>query len=150
MLKAATERLMRIRALFTVIAAAFLGLVAAEASACGYCVEDKIASTYDHSVVTRALSQGHHVAFFHIDGPVSSEEATRRALEDAVYSIPGVDKRSARISLDTLTVSFSYDPGRVSLAAISTRLDRKVAARKLSFMPLRVMDAPADLKTVQR
>jgi hypothetical protein len=61
-----------------------------------------------------------------------------------------VDKRSARISLDTLTVSFSYDPGRVSLAAINTRLDRKVAARKLSFMPLRVMDAPADLKTVQR
>ena len=66
---------MKIRTAFAIVAVTLLGLLGREASACGYCVEDKIASTYDHSVVTRALSQGHHVAFFHIDGPVSSGEA---------------------------------------------------------------------------
>ena len=141
---------MRIRTGLAIVAATLLVLLGGEASACGYCVEDKIASTYDHSVVTRALSQKHHVAFFHIDSPVSPEEATWRALKEAVYAVPGVDRSSARISRDTSTVSFSFDPRRVSLVAITTRLDRKMAAHKLSFMPLRVMEVPGDLKTVKR
>jgi hypothetical protein len=131
------------------IAAAGL-LLALQAFGCGYCVEDKIASTYDHSVVTRALAQRHHVAFFHIDGPAPMQEGTRRALEQAVYSVPGVDQGSARISLDTLSVSLSFDPRRVSLAGISARLDHKLSGRKLSLLPLRVMEEPADLKTVKR
>jgi hypothetical protein len=133
---------------FVLVVALASGFTAA--SACGYCVEDKIASTYDHSVVTRALAQRHHVAFFHVDGPASPAEAARRALEEAVYSVPGVDKGSARVSPDRLTVSFSFDPRQVSLAAVNTRLDRKLAARRLSLMPLRVMEEPADLKTVKR
>ena len=141
---------MRASAALPLVAAALLGLSAREAAACGYCVEDKIASTYDHTVVTRALSQKHHVVFFHIDGPVSSGETTRLAVEDAVYSVPGVDKRSARVSVDTLTVSFSFDPARASLAVINARLDRKLSAHKLSLMPLRIMEEPADLKTVKR
>ena len=141
---------MKIRAGFAVVALALLGLAAREASACGYCVEDKIASTYDHAVVTRALAQGHHVAFFHLDGLAPPQESLRRALEEAVASTPGVDKGSARISLDTLTVSLSFDPRRVSLAAVNARLDRKLSAHKLSFMPLRVMERPADLKSVKR
>jgi hypothetical protein len=141
---------MRIRTGLAIVAATLLVLLGGKASACGYCVEDKIASTYDHSVVTRALSQKHHVAFFHIDGRASPGEATWRILEEAVYAVPGVDRSSARISRDTSTVSFSFDPGRVSLIAITARLDRKMAAHKLSFMPLRVMEKPADLKTVTR
>ena len=141
---------MKIRTAFAIIAVTLLGLLAREASACGHCDEDKVASTYDHSVVSRALSQGHHVAFFKIEGQVSSEGATRRAIEDAVYSVRGVDNRSARISLDTLTVSFSFDPGRVSMAEINTQLDRKLSGRKLSVKPLRVMEEPGDLKTAKR
>ena len=140
---------MKIRAAFALIAVTLLGLLAREASACGHCDEDKVASTYDHAVVSRALSQGHHVAFFKIEGPISAGDATRRAIEDAVYAVPGVDNRSARISLDTLTVSFSFDPGRVSMTAINTQLDRKLSGRKLSVKPLRVMEAPGDLKTAK-
>jgi hypothetical protein len=46
------------------------GLLAAAplAGACGYCVEDKMAAAYDHAVVSRALAQQHHIAFFHVDG----------------------------------------------------------------------------------
>ena len=50
-------------------AALLLAGAASAALACGYCVEDKIASTYDHALVTQALAHKHHVAFFHIDGP---------------------------------------------------------------------------------
>jgi hypothetical protein len=117
-----------------------------EAAACGYCVEDKIASTYDHAVVTRALAQGHHVVFFHIEG----SPATPRELENAASSVPGVDGGSVRLSLPTLTLSVAFDPRRVSLAELNTRLDRRLAARKLVFLPFRIMEEPADLKAVKR
>ena len=128
------------------LALALLAFLAAEAAACGYCVEDKIASTYDHAVVTRALAQGHHVVFFHIEG----SPGTARELENAASSVPGVDGGSVRLSLPTLTLSVAFDPRRVSLVELNTRLDRKLAARKLSFMPMRIMEEPADLKTVKR
>jgi hypothetical protein len=120
-----------------------------EAAACGYCVEDKIAATYDHAVVTRALQRGQHLAFFHVDGPEPRPEATRRALEHAA-SMPGVDKASVRISADLLTLSLAFDPRHVPLAAIVERLDRRLSARKLSVLPLRIMERPADLTSVKR
>jgi len=129
-----------------IILAAMLLVLCGEAAACGYCVEDKIAATYDHAVVTRALAQGHQVVFFHVDGaPV-----TRRSLEEAVSAVPGIDKGSVRISPDLLTVSISFDPRRVSLVELNTRLDRSLSARKASLLPLRIMERPADLKTVKR
>lgn len=82
----------------SLLSAALLFL-AGEAAACGYCVEDKIAATYDHAVVTRALERGQHLAFFHVEGPEPRPEATRRALEDAA-SMSGVEKASVRISPD--------------------------------------------------
>jgi hypothetical protein len=123
-----------------------LSFFAAEATACGYCVEDKIASTYDHAVVTRALAQGHHVVFFHIEG----SPGARRELERAASSLPGVDRDSVRLSLPTLTLSVAFDPRRVSLMELNTRLDRRLAARKLVFLPFRIMEEPADLKAVKR
>ena len=72
-----------------------------------------------------------------------------RALEDAA-SMPGVEKASVRISPDLLTLSLAFDPRRVSLAAIIERLDRRLSARKLSVLPLRIMQRPADLTSVKR
>jgi hypothetical protein len=96
---------------------ALLLFLAGEAAACGYCVEDKIAATYDHAVVTRALERGQHLAFFHVDGPEPRPQDTRRALEDAA-SMSGVEKASVRISPDLLTLSLAFDPRRVSLSAV--------------------------------
>ena len=132
------------------IAAAALLSAAAAAQACGFCIEDKIASTYDHALVTLALAQKHHIAFFHIDGPVLPGEGTKRWLESAAASTAGVDKGSARVALDTLTISVAFDPRRSSLIAVQTALEKKLAARKLSLMPLRVIERPAELKAVSR
>jgi hypothetical protein len=124
---------------------AALLLPAAQAAACGYCVEDKIAATYDHAVITTALSRGHQVVFFHVEGA----PLERQALERAVSTVRGVDAGSVRISPDALTVSLAFDPRRLPMAQLQARLDRGLAARKASLLPLRVMDRPADLKTVK-
>jgi hypothetical protein len=127
-----------------------LFFTATSAWGCGYCVEDKIASTYDHAVVTRAVGAGHHVAFYHLDGPLAQDDATKRAIVAAVEGTTGVDKGSLRIALDTLTISFAYDPRRTSLAAAEKAIDRKLAGRKLSLFPLREIEKAAELKEVSR
>ena len=117
--------------------------------ACGYCVEDKIASVYDHALVTQALAKKHHVAFFHIDGTPAPGDATRRWLESAAAATAGIDQGSARVALETLTISVAFDPRRTSLVAVQTTLERKLAAKKLSLMPLRVIDGTAQLSAVR-
>ena len=140
----------RFAALSRLLAALLLAGAAPAALACGYCVEDKIAAAYDHAVVVRALGRKHHVAFFHIDGALASGEGTKRALEAMVESAGGVDKGSARVSVETATLSFAFDPQGAALARLHQVLEKKLAARKLSLMPLRVMEQPAELKAVKR
>jgi hypothetical protein len=115
---------------------------------CGYCVEDKVASTYDHALVARAVGSGHHVAFYHLDGPVQAGEVSKRALLSAAESVPGVDKGSARVSLESLTMSLAFDPKRTSLVTVQSALDKKLAARKLALFPMRVIERPGELKEV--
>ena len=120
-------------------------LVSGQALACGYCLEDKVAATYDHAVVTQALAAKHHVAFLHVDGAARD----RKVLEQAVYSVPSVDRGTVRVSADLLTVSFAYDPARENLGAIHARIEKRLAKQKLSLMPFQVMERPEDLKMVK-
>lgn len=122
-------------------ALAVLLLASGQALACGYCVEDKIAATYDHAVVTHALAQKHHVAFLHVEGAAPS----RKALEAAIYSAPGVDRGTVRVSADLLTVSFAFDPAKATLGAIHARAEKKLARERISLMPFEVMDRPGQL-----
>jgi hypothetical protein len=73
-------------------------LAAQGALACGYCVEDKVAMVYDHSVIVRALNKRHEVAFLAIEGPLAASPRRQRELERAIESTPGVDRASARVS----------------------------------------------------
>ena len=113
--------------------AVILLVASGEALACGYCVEDQIATAYDHAVVTHALAEKHVVVFMHVDGAVPS----RRALERAVYSVPAVDRGTARVSADLLTVSFAFDPARTGLGALHARLEKRLG---VVLMPLQVME----------
>jgi hypothetical protein len=126
------------------LAALVLACNASAAFACGYCVEDKIAAAYDHAVVTRALGQKHHVAFFHIDGTLAPGDATRRTLEALADSVTGVDRGSARASVDSAALSVAFDPQRAPVAKLQIALERKLAAKKVSLLLLQVMDRPAD------
>ena len=110
--------------------------------ACGYCVEDKIAATYDHAVVTKAFERKHHVVFLHVDGTLPS----RAALERAAYAAPGVDAGSVRVAADLLTVSFAYDPAKAKLGAIHKRMEK---AAGVSLIPFEVIERPGQLKAVE-
>ncbi len=121
-------------------AALMLALQGATAGACGYCIEDKVASVYDYAVVTKALERSHHVAFFGIDGPLVAGEATQRELAAMVEATGGVDKGSARVSVESAALSFGFDPARTPLAKVIKSLDASLAAKGLSVQPLQVMD----------
>jgi len=125
-----------------VLAAGF----AATAWACGYCIEDKIAAVYDYEVVTRAFAQKHQVVFFAVDGQMAPGDASRRALQAIAESAAGVDKGSARVSIEPASLSVAFNPARAPFAAMERSLSRKLAARGLSVAILRVMDQPAELK----
>ena len=133
-----------------VLFAALLAL-SQQALACGYCVEDKMAAVYDHAAITRALAQKHQVAFFHIDGALAPGAATKRALEGLANAASGVDRGTARVSLESAALSVAFDPQRTSVASLQAALERKLAASKNSLMLLQVMDRPADFSpTVAR
>jgi hypothetical protein len=120
------------------------------ALACGVCIEDRIAGAYDHAVVARALGANHKVVFFHIDGTLAPRRDTRRALEAIVESVPGVDRGSARVSLESPTLSVAFDPRSAPLATLHKALEKKLAPKRLLLMPLKVMERPAEFKTVVR
>src|SRR4051812_16021339 len=120
------------------VALFWLLVIHGTANACGYCVEDKIAATYDHAVITKALAGGHQVVFFHVEG--AAKPAKLKQVTDAVS---GADRGSARVSPDGLTLAVAFDPRRITLPALQAAVEKKMAG--VSLLPLRVMDRPADL-----
>lgn len=123
-----------------------LALVAASpAFGCGYCIEDKVAAVYDHGVITKALDQRHQIAFFAIEGPLPADGESRRVIAKALASAKGVDSPSLRVSVDSASLSLSYDGKRISSDQIMDTLNRKLAARGLRVSVLKLMDQRAGL-----
>lgn len=131
-------------AVFSVLLAA-----SAAAYACGYCVEDKVAAVYDHSVVTRALAAKRVIVFFAIDGTLADAERTRRSIEDIARSARGVDAASVRVSMELAALSLAFDPRRMTLAAVEKALDRRLAPLGLSLLTMKLMHRPGELNAKQ-
>ncbi len=102
------------------IAAAGLAVLALAASlssfGCGYCIEDRVAAVYDHSVITEALDKRHQIAFFALEGKLPAEGQARRVVADALRSAKGIDSQSLRVSVASASLSLSYDAARISPA----------------------------------
>ncbi len=128
------------------VAGLLLALQASAAFACGHCVEDKVAAVYDYAVATHAFSQKHQVAFFGIDGALAVNDSSRRELEGIARDIPGLDKGSTRVSLESAALSVAFDPKRISYANLQRTLEQRLTPKKLSLLPMRIMDGPAKLK----
>ena len=123
------------------VAAGLAGLaLASPAFGCGYCVEDRVAAVYDHGVIARALDQHHRVAFFAIEGPLPADGEPQRVIAKALTSAKGVDSPSLRVSVDSASLSLSYDGKRISSDQIMDTLNRKLAARGLGISLLKAMD----------
>ena len=118
------------------IFAAGIALAAGTANACGFCIEDREAAVYDHEVIAAAQAQRHQVVFFAIEGELKANGASRRALVAALEGSGG-DKRSARVALPSASCSVAYDPARISVAQLSARANKSLAALGLKVGPLR-------------
>ena len=112
---------------------------AALAHACGQCLEDKIAATFDAGVRERAARVGHVVVFTEVKGPAAgAPPALRDFIVRTLAATRGVDAGSVRVSLDPPAAAFACDP-RVRAQVIAAASPR-LAARRLSLAVLRVDD----------
>lgn len=89
-------------------------LIAGTAAACGVCVEDKVAATYDHAVIARANARHEQVLFVAVDGPHAANVGPRIAR--AARAVRGVDAKTLRTSESpaafSIVVSRSEAPQR--------------------------------------
>lgn len=79
------------------------------AQACGTCVEDKIAATYDYAEVQRAAAVGRAVVYCEVAGPW---DAAR--LQAAARKVRGLDAKSLRLSREPAALSFALDTKKQS------------------------------------
>ena len=100
-------------------------LTPALAVACGACAEDKMAATYDYTVVQTAVAQKRQVVFCDVQGRVQQER-----LRQAAAQVAGIDPTSIRTSAEPSALSFALDTkvqsADAAVAQIRTRLDNKV------------------------
>ena len=86
--------------------------------ACGACVEDKVAATYDHTVIRTAIARHQQVVFVAIDGPVSAREMGAR-IKAAASKVRGVQAGTLRLSMAPPAFSFTLDAALRPEAALA-------------------------------
>lgn len=87
--------------------------LAASAWACGVCIEDKVAATYDHALVREAAAKGRVVVFCALEAGVTADAdraGLERELKRLAAGLRGVDARTVRSSTTPPTFSFVLDP----------------------------------------
>ena len=85
------------------------GLAPAMALACGVCIEDKVATTYDHALASRALASGRVVVFAEVTGDGDAKARVRSA-RAAAARVPGVERATIRTHESPEVLSFVLDP----------------------------------------
>jgi hypothetical protein len=126
-----------------------VGLAAALSSsalACGVCIEDKIAATYDHAVVMRAAARHQLLVFGEIEGAADMKATTDTILRTAPQ-VSGVDRKSVRISVSPAAFSFALAPQTQPPAAAVAELQKRLRIEGVKLSVLRVMRGKA--KTVE-
>jgi len=125
------------------VSLSLLGALLCGASvACGVCIEDKIAATYDHGVVTQAGIQRHLVVFGDIDGAVAMN-ALLAKISAAAARVHGIDRGTVRTSASPPAFSFALDPAARSPESAVADLQRRLRSRGAKLSVLRVMSGDA-------
>ena len=122
------------RGLVAVLGMAALGT----AMACGVCIEDKIAATYDHAMVTRARAQGRIVVFAEPRANVEAGTLAQK-LSSAAAHARGVDPASVRTSQAPASLAFALDPKVASTTAALNAIRKAAGISRLELVELRVI-----------
>lgn len=113
------------------VALSFLSL--GKASACGYCVEDKIAAVYDYAALAQAKARRQTTVYFAIDGTIRDPASS---LKSAAERTKGVEKGSARVSVEAKALAVTFDPRRTALPALQGALEKALKPRGLELLLL--------------
>jgi len=123
--------------LLIAVAAALGALAPTAGSACGACIEDKIAATYDHAVIDRAAASHRQVVFVAIEGPVSASKVVAQ-ITAAAPKVRGVQPGSLRTSTWPPAFSFALDSGQDPRAAVST-FRKGVTGQETQLVAIRIV-----------
>jgi hypothetical protein len=118
--------------------AAVLLAVAPAAWACGVCIEDKVAATYDHAVVVRAAAKGKVMVFCEVAGLVDA-----RQIRNAARAVRGIEPASLRISSQPAALSFALDDRQSPQAAVAAIQRAVPAGTRLAIVRLIAPSAPS-------
>ncbi|HCY64223.1 MAG TPA: hypothetical protein DHV59_15660 [Oxalobacteraceae bacterium] len=110
------------------------------AAACGVCIEDKVAATYDFQVVSHATRNGHTVLFYELVGPVAPDPKTAALIAAASAKAAGVEHDSVRVSLQQAALSVVVDAKRASPTEMKNRIEQKLLPWRLGLKLLRTIE----------
>src|SRR5438034_9193578 len=105
--------------------------------ACGACVEDKVAATYDHAVIRTAIAKRQQVVFVAVDGPIPASQIGTR-ITAAASRVRGVQAGTLRTSIAPPAFSFALDGAQKPEAALAG-FREAVGDRSARLTLLRVM-----------
>ncbi|HEX6792830.1 MAG TPA: hypothetical protein VF304_03185 [Casimicrobiaceae bacterium] len=120
----------------TLLGAAGMLTVSSATLACGVCVGDKVAVTYDHAVVRAAIEARRQVVFVALDGPDATRAGTRIAA--AATRVKGVDRASLRYAPSPPAFSFALAQGAPPDAAVAA-FRSAVGGMKVRMTVIRLM-----------
>jgi hypothetical protein len=102
----------------TMMASAVAACASGAALACGACVEDGVAATYDHAVINTATARHQQVVFVAVGGPISAEKLNAR-IAVAASRVHGVQAGTLRLSISPPAFSFALDAAQEPEAAVA-------------------------------
>jgi hypothetical protein len=125
------------RRALALLAMTLAGSAPASGWACGVCVEDKVAATYDHTVIMTAVAKHQQVVFVAVESPVAVSEVNVR-IAAAASKVRGVQAGTLRTSTAPPAFSFALDAAQTPEAAVAA-FRRAVGDRSARLTLLRVM-----------
>jgi hypothetical protein len=100
------------------IAAMMTMTVPTAAHACGACVEDKVAATYDHAVIHAAIAKHRQVVFVAVDGAVDAKKIGAQ-IAAAAPTIHGIVAGTLRTSVAPPAFSFGIEAAENPARAVA-------------------------------
>lgn len=128
---------MTVRSIVTV--AALLLAAPLSSLACGVCIEDKVAATYDHQVIAKAMLEDHTVLFLEVTGLASGAPQMKQFISGVVEGARGVDHGSARVSLDQAAVSFAFNSNAYTPQDVIKRISQKLSSQHINVKLIRIL-----------
>jgi len=119
-----------------VIAMALAAAISPSSWACGACVEDAIAATYDHATIRAAIAKRQQVVFVSIEG--GDPARVVRVLRVAARKVRGVQAGTLRTAVSPPAFSFALAAGEPVDTAVSA-FGKLIADQQVRLTVIRIV-----------